>query len=222
MLLAEAKQIHACLDSIDLPPGSICLNIGSSTATFRQSTQPFIHSEIIQPLHDRGIRVVNCDLKADEGVDEVGDLMSAAFREQLKRYRASLVLCSNLLEHVTGPAALASACSELIEPGGYLVITVPRSFPFHPDPLDTMYRPRSDELSALLPQWNVIFADEIRCGRLLSDIDDGRPGWRGFPRLLARALLPMYKPNTWFPAAHSLLWLVREYEVSAVVLQRPA
>jgi SAM-dependent methyltransferase len=221
MLLEEAKRIGEWIGELGDGEGRVCLNIGSSTETFRRSIQPFIHDLIIAPLEQQGWRVVHCDMKADEGVDEVGDLMEPAFRDRLRGYDAHLLLCSNLLEHVTDPAELATACADIIAPGGYCLITVPRSYPYHPDPLDTMFRPAPAELAALLPDWTVARAEEIVCGGLVDELAQNGSGLSALPRRVARAMLPFYKPKAWYPAAHSLLWLVKRYRVSAVLLRKP-
>jgi SAM-dependent methyltransferase len=222
MLIHEAERIRDWINALGDCPGSVCLNIGSSTAEFRQKTQPFIQQYVIHTLEDRGWKVVNCDMKAAEGVDQVGDLMSENFRDRLKSFRPRLLLCSNLLEHVPVPSALAEACGDIVHPGGYCLITVPRSYPYHPDPLDTLYRPSPAELASLLPTWTVVKSEEIACGRLADEIkQSGGSAPVSIARNLVRALLPFYKRAEWYPAAHRLLWLVKTYRVSAVLLRKP-
>ena len=221
MLLEEAKCIGEWTAALGKGSGRMCLNIGSSTDDFRRRIQPFIHDLIIAPLEQQGWRIVHCDMKADEGVDEVGDLMDQGFQARLGAYGASLLLCSNLLEHVTSPTELASSCAAIVKPGGYCLMTVPRSYPYHPDPLDTMYRPTPAQLASLLPDWSVVCAEEIVCGGLLDELAPKGAGLSVLARRVARALLPFYKPGDWYPAAHSLLWLARRYRVSAVLLRKP-
>jgi SAM-dependent methyltransferase len=222
MLIDEAKRIGNWIDDLGDGAGRVCLNIGSSTEEFRKRVQPFIHEFVIGRLEQRGWRVVNCDMKAADGVDEVGDLMEPDFRASLRRYDADLLLCSNLLEHVTSPPDLIAACADIVSPGGYCLITVPRSYPYHPDPLDTMYRPSPTELAQLLPSWSVVRAEEISCGGLIDELAQSENGFAALLRRAARAALPFYKRKEWYPAAHSLLWLVRDYRVSATLLRKPA
>jgi hypothetical protein len=85
-----------------------------------------------------------------------------------------------------------------------------------------MFRPAPAELAALLPGWTVTRAEEIVCGGLADELTQTGPGLSALPRRVARALVPFYKPKAWYPAAHSLLWLVRRYRVSAVLLRKPA
>ena len=73
------------------------------------------------------------------------------------------VLCCNLLEHVTDRPALAASLQDLVAPGSVAVLSVPFRFPYHADPIDTMYRPRPGELAALFPDFTVSAAEIVRC-----------------------------------------------------------
>jgi SAM-dependent methyltransferase len=221
MLPEEAVIIGRWACGLGLDKESVCLNVGSSTRTFREQTQPFIHASILKPLADSGARVINCDLKPDDGVDEIGDLLDPGTQRRLAKYEPDLIICSNLLEHLTDPAAFAQACAEIAKPGGHCIFTVPRSFPYHPDPLDTMYRPTPDEIAALLPSWKIVAATELAAGSYYEDLRaTGTPG-RSLLRQVIRVLLPFYRPGRWYPAVHQLLWLARPYKVSLVMLQKP-
>ena len=50
------------------------LNIGSSTKHFREIIQPHINNNLIQPLINKGARVIHIDIKDNNGVDIVGDI----------------------------------------------------------------------------------------------------------------------------------------------------
>src|SRR4051812_11957800 len=105
----EAETLALWIRDLDLRAGAVCLNIGSSTSEFREKEQPHIAERLLRPIEAEGIRFVHCDMKMAAGVDEVGDLLDARFRARLKRYRASLLLCSNLLEHLADPHGFAKA-----------------------------------------------------------------------------------------------------------------
>jgi SAM-dependent methyltransferase len=126
------------------------LDVGSSTAEFRTRVQPHIHDEIFAPLEARGVSVVHLDAKDGDGVDVTYDLTDPAIdaRAALGRW-FDAVLCCNLLEHVVDRAVVARAVSTLVAPGGWLIVTVPRRYRRHHDPIDTMYRPMPNELSDL-------------------------------------------------------------------------
>lgn len=217
----EAVAIADWVRNLGLPSGAVCLNIGSSTADFRTNAQPHIDLLLMQPLLASGLKVVHCDMKAAEGVDEVGDLLDPCFQERLKRYNADLLICSNLLEHLTNPREFAVACGQLVKPGGYGLFTVPASYPYHPDPIDTMLRLQPNELADLMPEWELVRAQRLDAGNHLIDLRQHGDWQKRLLKQIVRVLLPIYRPSSWKPLAHRLLWLFRPFRQSMVLLRKP-
>ena len=56
---------------------------------------------------------------------------------------------TNLLEHVTDARQLATNVQGVLSRGSWLVVSVPNSYPYHPDPIDTMFRPTVAELTEM-------------------------------------------------------------------------
>lgn len=222
MLVDEAKLMGEWIRGLPLTADSVCLNVGSSTRDFRENVQPHIYAEVLRPIERAGARVVHCDLKSADGVDEAGDLLDPAVQARLRAYDADLLICSNLLEHLTAPAIFAKACASLVRPGGYGLFTVPRSFPYHPDPYDSMFRPSVAELAGLLPEWHIVAGRELEAGNYWRELKEGPAPVARLARQVARAALPIYRPTTWWPAAHQLAWLVKNYRVTMVLVQKPA
>jgi len=52
-----------------------------------------------------------------------------------------LVLCFNLLEHVSDISMVIIGLEKVTRNGGYLLITVPKRYLYHPDPIDNFFRP---------------------------------------------------------------------------------
>jgi hypothetical protein len=217
----EARTLAQWIGQIGLPKGSVCLNIGSSTGHFRTVEQPHIAELLIEPLERSGIRFVHCDMKKAPGVDEVGDILDAKVRARLKRHRARLLICSNLFEHLKDPNDFAEACGDLVAEGGYGVFTVPSSYPYHPDPIDTMLRPSPAELAAMLPGWAVVQSCELKTGTYWDDLRKAPKPLVRLARHAARVAMPFYRPSTWRTNASRLLWLLRPYRFSLVLLQKP-
>lgn len=222
MRIEEARIIRQWIEQLGLAPGAVCLNIGSSTGDFRLRVQPHIHAELIAPLEHQGIKLIHCDMKVEAGVDEVGDLLDPAFRTRLRSYNADVMICSNLLEHLTDPQQFAVACGELVREGGYGIFSVPYSYPYHPDPIDTLLRPSPTELAQMLQSWSVVQATVIRSGSHWSDLRRSGEPWRRLVRQLGRAAMPFYRRSQWRHVSHRLLWLWRPFTSSAVLLQKPA
>lgn len=142
------------------------LNVGSHTAEFRAKTQPWIDAELFGPFAARGREVVHTDIQAAIGVDLVGDLTDPAFQADLKSRRFRSVLCNNLLEHVENPERICRALGEAVTPGGLILLSVPHRFPYHADPIDTMFRPSPEELAKLFPNAEPVIGEKLRCGNL--------------------------------------------------------
>jgi hypothetical protein len=195
------------------------LNVGSSTKEFRTVTQPWIDSYLFAPARKNGLTVVHTDIKATNGVDIVGDLTDHQFRAKLSEKNFRSALCANLFEHVTNRTELSRAIESVVTPGGLIIVTCPYKYPYHPDPIDTGYRPTPDELAQLFPSTRVVRAEIVDCGthieRLLKN-----------PRLLFRTLLrlcmPFYKPAMWWETLRLQAWLFRRLLVTCVVLEKSA
>jgi SAM-dependent methyltransferase len=217
----EADTLTRWVRELGLKPGSVCLNLGSSTKEFREHGQPHVAGRFIRPLESDGIRFVHCDMKEADGVDEVGDILDPDFRSRLRRYDAALLVCSNLLEHLTEPELFAKACADLVKDGGYGLFSVPLSYPYHPDPIDTMLRLTPAELAAMMPEWAVVRSAEIEAGNYWRDLRDSGEGWSRLVRQIGRVALPFYRPSRWRENASRLSWLMRKYRVSIVLLRKP-
>jgi hypothetical protein len=217
----EAETLASWILGLGLEPGTVCLNIGSSTKSFRELDQPHIHGRFIEPLEQAGLRFIHCDMKEDPGVDEVGDVLDPEFRSSLRRYDAKLLVCSNLLEHLTNPREFARACGDLVVEGGYGMFSVPLSYPYHPDPIDTMLRLKPRELAALLPGWSVIRECELKGGNYWQEVRATGHPITLLARQILRVLLPFYRRRQWRPNGSRLRWLFKPYKVSIVLLQKP-
>ena len=222
MRIEEAAWIGDALASVPAAELDPMIELGSSTRDFRTRQQPHIDALIHAPLRDRGVRVVHSDLKAADGVDISGDFYDPKVRAELKAVGAKAVICCNMFEHVTDRGRLASVCDDILAPGGLLVVTVPHSYPVHLDPIDTYFRPAPEEIAALFPGYSqgagkvissqTFLQEFLASGGKLATLRDILTGlltpWRGRQRMLARV--------------HRVLWLLRPYQVSGVVLRKPA
>jgi hypothetical protein len=217
MLPKEAEWLGREMRRLDPASAFPLLNLGSSTGHFVSKSQPWIDSQVFEPLRRAHARVVNCDIKPAEGVDLVGDLMDPAFVRTLSQMGFRSILCANVLEHVARPAELASALVGAVSEGGYLFVSGPYSYPWHPDPIDTMFRPTPEELARLFPGTRIVRAERVRCGTYWQYAS--RTRMKLFSSVV-RLGMPYYKPRQWWAAALRLGWLTREFEATCVVLQK--
>ena len=164
MLRNEAQWAGKVLGKLPMEDFSPVLNIGSSNVGFREKVQPWIESEIFSPLRQRGIKVLHHDLHEDAGIDIAGDLADPALWDRLRSMCIKTLVCCNVLEHVVEPEPLCKRMEGIIPPGGYILVTAPKRFPYHPDPIDTMFRPNVSELAELFPGCRMICGETIDCG----------------------------------------------------------
>jgi len=195
------------------------LNLGSSTRTFREIAKPHIQRELFGPLEAAGIAIVHSDLKQADGVDVAGDILDPAVLGDLKARGFKCVLIANLLEHVRDPAAVAAACEEIVGPGGLILATVPSSFPYHADPIDTGFRPSPAALAALFGRSMPLLREEL-AGRTYGEDLKARGStlWAELARTLLAALIAPVRPKSFAARLHRWRWYRRPYRVSIALL----
>ncbi|HEY6816347.1 MAG TPA: methyltransferase domain-containing protein [Croceibacterium sp.] len=171
------------------------------------------------PLEAAGIEVFHSDLKEGDGIDLAGDILDPAVVERLATMKFKAVLLSNLLEHVRDRDAVARACERIVGPGGHILVTVPRSYPYHPDPIDTLYRPSPEELARLfadsaLTRSTVVedrnFADDLR--------RQGLSPAKELRSLALRWLTFFRRTRGLLSRTHRWLWYRRPYQTSVALL----
>jgi SAM-dependent methyltransferase len=218
MLSSEADWISMYFARQDDHALGTVLNVGSSTAEFRQRMQSFIEDRVFRPLSTRGVRVIHTDIKAADGVDVVADIMKDDDLERLRGLGAKTILCSNMLEHVPSPSRMAERLIALVPPGGILVVTVPNSYPYHPDPIDNRLRPDIDQLRRLFRPLTLVDATIVE-GATEAQAILTNPAL--LPRRLLRTFFPLPRFGKWLSALDRWRWLFKRYKVTCVVLLKP-
>ena len=224
MLAREARWFRRQLER--MPDGDVfpLLNVGSHTAEFRATGQPWIDGELFRPLADRGGRVVHTDIRPAAGVDLVGDLLDPAFRDELRQRRFRSVMFCNVLEHVSDREPIARTVADVVAPGGLLLVSCPHRFPYHPDPIDTLYRPSVSELASLFPGTSLIHGQIVPCGNLTTYVL-GRASAApvAFLRTMIQPRGVKSPHETAAPSSHKLAllpWLIRTFAVTCIVLRK--
>lgn len=220
MLIKEAEWVAAQLSRVSEDDLSPLLNLGSSTEDFG-TRQPHIGELVFEPLRRRGTRVVNVDVKSAPGVNVVGDICDPAVAQQVRDTGVRAALVSNLLEHVPDPDAMARAVVDVMPPGALIVVTGPRRFPYHPDPIDNRFRPDAEEAARLFPETTVIETATIDAGAW-REWDPRERAGRSRTRPIVRALVPFYRPGNWLDAVRQLPYLVRSVQAFGLVLRKRA
>jgi hypothetical protein len=194
------------------------LDVGSSTRAFRQS-EPWVDARLFLPLQQRGVRVIHLDARAGDGIDIEADILSDTQLPAVLAVGANAILCSNTLEHVSDPAAVARRCVEIVGPGGLLFITAPLSYPHHRDPIDTMYRPDPDQLAQLFRPAVMLAGEALDVGVSFADQALRRP-WVLLRHLL-RLPFPFIRFTAWQRSLAKLYWLTHNYRITCAVFEVP-
>jgi len=152
MFIEEAVWIKDTLEKLHLRKGQVVLDIGAKNEEYRFLLQPFIDYFIFRPLRKIGLKIIYIDLVKDEGVDIALDIASPDFNKVKNRIeKGDVILCTSLLEHVPNRKLIIERIGELAKPGAVLIVSVPYIWPYHPDPIDTMFRPTDTELLKEFP-----------------------------------------------------------------------
>ena len=222
MFQREAERVAAKLRG--LSPESLypLVNLGSATEDFRTREQPWIDRLLFEPLRKpvdgQAVQVVHVDLNPGLGVDLVADILTEDGHAQLRRLQPKTVLLCNVLEHVRDPALLVERTLDVLQPGGRLIITVPRSYPHHGAPIDTMFRPTPEQVAALAPGAKLLDGEILATGYYWDNLRK-RP-WL-ILRLIMRAPFPFLGWTKWKRSMMKAYWLVKPYLVTIVVLEKP-
>lgn len=165
MFIEEARWIRDALQNASIRKPCTVLDIGSSTVTYRTEVQPHIHKYVHQPLLDAGCKITFADAKDEDGVDMVVDLADGKLPDSVFSNTFGLVICCNILEHVLDREIFTRNLVRFCENGGHLLLTVPRQYPKHNDPIDTMYRPGITQLFDDIKQYagiEIVSASSLR------------------------------------------------------------
>jgi hypothetical protein len=218
MFETEARWLAAELERFEPERLSPLLNLGSSTKIFREQIQPWTEESLFRPLRARGVEIVHVDVRDEPGVDLRADLTEPTNVPRLRALAPRALLCCNLLEHVTQPERLARHCLDILPRGGLAFVTVPFSYPYHRDPIDTLYRPDPTELSELFVGADLLSGAIIGAGMSYRDEIRRRP-WL-LMRHVARLPAPFVSLERWKRSMVKLYWLFHEYRITCAVFEQ--
>ena len=191
------------------------INLGSGNVEQLMKTKPWVSKNVFDLLKKQRAKILHVDTENFPGVGIVQDLSqpnSLSFCDKLEG--SKLFILANVLEHIPKKAhaeLLNKIYSKMKSKDG-LIITVPYDYPYHADPIDTMYRPSPNELKKLLPlKWlegEILSAgsykEEFRQMNTLKKI-----------RKLLKPFWIFQKPTKWLES-HRLFYLFKKYQMTIV------
>ena len=203
--------------TVEILPKS-CVNFGCGDVLKLKERSPHIEKNVFSFLNSRGCRVFHSDFQKYSGVDVVCDLTnpkSLQFVETLPAPR--IILLSNVLEHIPKGylKKVVSNLQSIMSKGDHLIVTVPYRYPYHPDPIDNLFRPSSKELTNLFgSDFDWLERKEFDIGSYKDVFYQMSPRKR-IGRFL-RLFWPFQKPKRYFSNMHRLTFLYRSYESSVI------
>ena len=220
MLLSEAVWLKKNIEkyvSVDFAP---VLNLGSSTLIFRTKINSCIDELVIKPIERRTkSKVIHSDYKKDIGVDLCGDIYNKNFQNTIIEKKFKTIICTSLLEQVEDPVKAISIIGSLVANHGLIFLTVPRRFPYHPDPIDIFFRPTQEELFSYFDQDKFILLEK----ELIAD-----QSYFSFllkrPKLLlnriVRIFTPFYQFQSWKRQMTYLPHYFKKLQQSCIIVRR--
>lgn len=153
MIKQEAKTIyHLIMEVIENPQKQYkILNIGSKPNDSSGSAQKIPANLFQNLLRNRPkISVMNTDFVKNSGVDAQMDICDENSIKTIKEYAPDIILLSNLLEHVEDKLIAVNNIYSSMNHECILIISGPRFYPYHEDPIDNGFRPSKKKLQKLV------------------------------------------------------------------------
>ena len=218
MYIRESEWLGQRLASLSSDELFPMLDVGSSTEDYRTIQQPWIDQNIFAPIRKRGGKVYYLDMKEARGVDIVGDLLDREFLDRIAQMKVKSVMVSGLFLHLTNRQEVADILLKIVPPGGYIIVSGPKSFPYCPDPIDTMFRPTIEEMHKHFPGTEIVDSAIIDSGNWQQW--DARERGRSLARTIARLLVPVYRPLKWWELARGLPYFFKHITAFVIILRK--
>jgi hypothetical protein len=165
MLRSEAalvvEGVRSSIAQSNMPKG--LLSLGSQGEEFRNLGQPWLADMHTILEAEFGLKTLHSDIFPGPGVDLIIDVMDPNLVDILDPFSDHGIMVCNLLEHLEDHETFLYRLRGCMKPGQLLILSGPIDFPFHPDPIDNMFRPEVEEVThSLATGYNILFSGEAR------------------------------------------------------------
>jgi hypothetical protein len=195
----------------------IAVNLGSGDINNLLLKKPWIEKNIFSHFKKK----INIDKIAFDDIDIVGDLANPSIYKSIKKIECNKIffLC-NVLEHVSSKnrKIIFNNIYACMNSRDELIISVPYDYPYHADPIDTLYRPSPEALSRRINlKWQKKII--IESGRYIEEFLR-MPIFKKIRRIL-KPIWILQKPSSYLHNFHQLFYLFKSYKVSIVYGIKP-
>ena len=225
MRLEEAKYVGSVCETWleEVNQGRKCtlVVLGAGQVELLKVKKPWIFDYVYTHFDRSGATIVNTDLEMYEGIDLAVDLGNPESLTLLRQKLdgPSVVLLCNVLEHVPeGIREQVFNCAEALarDSQGLFICTVPFDYPYHPDPLDTMYRPSCSDLLNLSSSGFCFAKATIEASSFYDEFKK-----MSLLKKIRVALRPFWIFSRWAKYRSKvarLIYLVKPYKISIIAL----
>jgi len=164
MFLEESLWIFENIKKLET--GKKIIDFGSGDFDYRVKKQPYIENMYKRVQNELGLEITSVDIQDSEGVDVVCDITEENTFSEEKKNGYGVVLACNILEHVVYKRfeIVLKNIYEVLEQGGYCIVTVPYNIGIHLSPIDNGFRPTCEELTSLMKLlFEKVVVEEIEC-----------------------------------------------------------
>ena len=190
------------------------INLGSSNIKELGVKKPWSQT-IFEPYKNTNSKVIHVDSQKFPGVNIVQDLSLPNSFEIFKKLKGSkLFILTNVLEHIPKKAhvELFNKIENSMGKGDGLIVSAPYDYPYHPDPIDNLYRPHPIDLEKLIAlKWQASCI--VICGSFMGEFKN--MSFHKKIRKLFKIFWPFQSLRRWLEC-HRLIYLFRTYKISIV------
>lgn len=148
------QLLDSTLRDLDPPLLGSILDVGGENIGYRGHPLPIEISRAIR---------TTVNLNPDTGPDVVADAHALPFPDNI--FDRALLL--EVLEHVHDPEKVMSEASRVTKVGGFVIVSMPYIYPYHPDPLDYV-RWSPEKIQEVAARNDLVLYQETKMGNLLS------------------------------------------------------
>lgn len=118
--------IRDFLGRIDLKKNAMCLDVGTGIGNNLKTIVPFVRKIEALDISPEAIKFAQKSVRNTKISLKItcADAKSMPYESGI----FDLVICTEVLEHCSGPEIIISECSRVLRPGGYAIFSVPNYF----------------------------------------------------------------------------------------------
>jgi hypothetical protein len=215
MRLEESLEIQSTLERHIKKIGSV-INLGSGDIRKLKKDKPWVFKHVFDPLTKKSL-VIHADIDSFNGACQICNLTKSNALDFINTTpKPRLFILANVLEHVPKKSVkiILNKIFKAMNKGDFFLITAPYSYPYHPDPIDSMYRPEPKAIAGLI---KLMWLDMkiIECGSFKEEF--GKMSLSKKIRKILKLFFIFQSINNYLRNAHRLIYLFKSYKITMLL-----